>query len=537
MKGDETIAIKVCGPAGSGVMLLGEILGATLNRAGFYCLIYPEYPSRIRGGDNNVQIVISENAEISPKEKVDAIFLLDRALKPLHIKDLSDGAKIYDALELGFEHISCVKENKIVQNMVMIGFIWKLLEQDLQLLISILGEKIDKKFLDINLEAAREGFDLCGESLDFMLKPQKDEIIGASGNEMISRAVVASKCEYASIYPMTPVTSLLNFLSKTDIKMVTPEDEIFAALSALGASIAGIRAMTATSGGGFCLMTEALGFSAMAEIPLVVVLGQRTGPSSGIPTYTSQSDLKFAISPSHGEYSHIVLAPGNLQELFSVTQEAFNMADIYQVPVIILTDKYLSESHLSCKKNEIEKCKIAIDRGKRYVKSEKQYQRYKLVDGGVSPRAIPGETTFSVNSYEHDEIGLASDDGKVRLRQMAKRLIKLELLNSGFEIANDDNAKDVIVTWGSTKDVVREFVRKNQGFAHIHIFRVRPFPKEISAKLRKFKQVFVAEGNSTGQMADIINCQTGQKTIKILKDDGRPFFKEDLEREILNYDK
>lgn len=534
MKKNETFAIKVCGPAGSGIMLLGEILGAALNKAGFYSLIYPEYPSRIRGGDNNVQIVISENKEISPKRKVDAIFLLESSLRNFHVDDLSDSGKVYDAQELGLDELSCVKENKIVKNTAMLGFIWKMVGQSKESIIETISEKVEEKYFEINKKAVIEGFNLCSEDLKLKPVAQKTEIMGATGNEIISQGVVASQCEYASIYPMTPIASLLNFLSKTDTKMISPEDEIFAALSALGASIAGKRAMTATSGGGFCLMSEAIGFSAMAEIPLVVILGQRTGPSSGIPTYTSQGDLKFAISPSHGEFPHVVFAPGNLQELYSLTQEAFNIADAYQVPVIVLTDKYLSESRLSCDKTDIENCKIDIDRGKRYEKTVEPYKRYKLTDDGISPCAVAGEIEFVTNSYEHDENGLATDDGEIRKSQMAKRLKKLESLNGGFEVLGLPDAKDAIVTWGSTKDVASEFTRRNEDFAHIHIFRPWPLSPEILPKLGKFKRVFVVEGNSTGQMADILNCATNLKLIKILKDDGRPFFVEDLEREILN---
>ena len=514
-------------------MVLGEILSSSFERAGFYTLAYPEYPSRIRGGDNNIQIVVSEGPNIALSQKIDILFAMDNALVNLHKSETKPGGIILDAVELGVAKMADDLGNPLVKNMIVAGLIWKICDQSCNLLLSQIEYVFGKKNLKENLVAAKSGFDLETKVAKFNLKPSKVKIIGATGNEIFAKAIIASGCGYASIYPMTPITSLLQALSKTDLKMIIPEDEIFAALSALGASYAGARALTATSGGGFCLMSEAVGFASMAEIPLVVILGQRTGPSSGIPTYSSQADLNQAIFSTHGEAEKIVLAPGDLKEVLFLTQEAFNLADKYQLPVIILTDKYLSETRLSISKMILDQVEVKIDRGYKFKKGA-LYSRYKITKDGISPRAIPGETAFLTNSYEHDEFGFSTDDAKTRDKMMAKRARKLASLKSGFEIMGDRKSATAIVGWGSTKTLLYEFILNNPRLKYIHIWRPWPFSRELQKELSKASKIIVVENNSTGQMAKLIERQVLVKTTSVLKNDGRPFFKDELAQLIRN---
>lgn len=523
----EAKVIKVCGLAGTGIMQLGELLSLALNKAGYFTLTYPEYPSVIRGGDNNIQIVISSQSTLAPQEQIDLLFALDEKLLDAHKGEVKKDGLVFDSINLKLEKIKAVAENPIVKNTVAGGFIWKTLNLDLNILQEAIKESMDKKFVDLNLQAAQSGFEIeVGKKLE--LPPKNNGMIyGATGNEVFAKAIIKADCQYASIYPITPINSLIAYLAKTDLKMVVPEDEIFAALSTIGASYAGVRSVSATSGAGFSLMSEAVGFASMAEIPLVVILGQRSGPSSGMPTYSGQSDLNFAINPGHGEFEKIVLAPGDLGEAMMLGQEAFNLAEKYQVPVIILSDKYFSESRFSTEHNPEEKT-VKIDRGKRFEQDEANYQRYQITPDGISPRAFPGETTFITNSYEHDEAGFATDSAKTRVTMVEKRSRKLENLDGGFEIFGNTKSDTVLVGWGSTKTQILEYLGDKPELKFIHIWRPWPFAKKLFEEISKAKKVIVIENNFSGQMTKVIEANTGIKGIKITKDDGRPFFKQEL---------
>lgn len=527
MSEKKDLVIKVCGPAGTGMMQLGEVLSSALNSAGFFTLTYPEYPSVIRGGDNNVQIVISEDENLAPREKVDFIFAMDEKLLDLHRGDLSKNAHAFDAKTLQIYELAEVKENPIVKNTVAAGFVWKVLGLDISILQDAIKNSFDEKYVDINLKAAEVGFGLKKANDLFSLKPKTQKIYGATANEVFAQAIIKADCRYASIYPITPINSLLGYLSKTDIKMVVPEDEIFAALSTIGASYAGIRSVTATSGAGFSLMTEAISFSSMAEIPLVIILGQRSGPSSGMPTFSGQTDLNLAINPGHGEFQKIVLAPGDLKETMTLGQESFNLAEKYQVPVIVLTDKYLSESRFSTT-DDFNKIEIKKDDGKRYS-GIGDYKRYELTKDGISPRAFPGETTFITNSYEHDERGFSTDDKEMRDKMLGKREAKLKDLKGGFEVFGKEDAGVAIVGWGSTKNGILECLKNLQkNLKYIHVSRPWPISDDLKNELQKSSKIVVVENNRLGQLASLIEVQILRRVEKVGKDDGRPFFKEEL---------
>jgi len=527
MTADDSITIKICGPAGSGIMKLGELLSSALNQCGFFTLTYPEYPSAIRGGDNNVQIVISSQENLSPRNKIDLLFALDQKLLDSHREDLKKDALVFDANTLKIGELPEVAANPIVKNTVAAGFIWKVLSQDLDTLLRAIKETIDEKYVDINFRAVELGYELqVDEKIKMPASDAKKKINGATANEILSLAIKKADCQYCSIYPITPINSLLGFLSQTDIKMVVPEDEIFAALSTIGASYAGKRSVTATSGAGFSLMCEAVGFSSMAEIPLVVVLGQRSGPSSGMPTYSGQSDLNLAINPGHGDFPKIVLAPGDLQEAMNLGQTAFNLAEKYQLPVIVLADKYMCESRFSSGKGLDEKT-IEIDHGKRF-EAGSDYCRYKLSHDGISPRAYPGETTFLTSSYEHDECGFSADDAKTRTEMMDKRDRKIENMDGGFEVFGNKNSDTLIVGWGSTKSSILEYLAINPEVKYIHIWRPWPFAADLKKEVLKAKKVIVIENNFSGQMASLIEMKTLKPVLRITKDDGRPFYKEEL---------
>ena len=526
------------------MMQAGETLSKALNRLGFYTLMYPEYPSRIRGGDNHIQVVFSSGKFIAPFEKIDLLLAFGRENYERHSKE-QEGSKRtggqgkFEAGEVGLNKIAEELGNPLVLNTAGLGFIWKVLGFE----IKILKEQLSEDFADkeeikaLNIKAAEMGYEKGSTSphLTWFCGVNK-QIVNLTGNEALVEGILKAECDFVGIYPMTPVNEILRLLAKTKIKLFRPEDEIAGINAAIGAAFAGGRAMVATSGGGFALMTEALGMAGMAEVPAVIVLGQRTGPSTGMATFSSQADLNFAISAGQGEFPRIILAPGDLEEAYRLGAEAFNLAEQYQVPVILLTDKYLAESRFSTLKENFDQIKIIIDKGKLFKgnKGDKGYRRYELTADGISPRAFPGETTFLTNSYEHDESGFSSDDAENREKMMAKRMGKLKNLEEGFggfEIFEGNKGwgkGTTLVGWGSTKEIILDALKEFPEFNFIHFWRLWPFPQKAKEILTKAKNLVVIEGNFSGQLADLIEKETGLKSQRILKDNGRPFFKEEL---------
>lgn len=537
------VAIKLSGPAGAGMMQAGEILSRALNRAGFYSLMYPEYPSRIRGGDNQVEVVFSSEKWLAPTSKIDLLLAFGKELFEKHKKELKEGSEGwgFEAGDWGLGEIAEEIGNSLVANMAGLGFIWFVLGFDLKVLL----EEIRKEFgengeiLKLNLKAAEKGFEKgkeWGKRMEVEFQKIEGRIDNYSGNEALVEGALKAGVGFVAVYPMTPVNSILSLAvanrEKGKIQVFYPEDEIAGIMAGLGASLAGKKVLVATSGGGFSLMVEGLGMAGMAEIPLVIVLGQRTGPSTGMATFTSQADLKFVIGAGQGEFPRIVLTPGEAEECLFLGEKAFSLAEKYQVPVILLTDKYLAEGRFSLESN-LQKGGIEEPVGEELESGE--YRRYRLTESGISPRKILGEGVFWTNSYEHDEFGLTTEDQEIRVKMMEKRMRKLADLKGGIEIKEGKRGwkKGVtLVGWGSTKQGLLSFCQKHEDFNLIHFWRVWPFPKEAEEILRKTGKIVVVEGNYSGQMAEIIEGRILKKVERVTKDDGRPFYKEELEEKI-----
>ncbi|MHA1861994.1 MAG: 2-oxoacid:acceptor oxidoreductase subunit alpha, partial [Candidatus Ranarchaeia archaeon] len=359
-------------------------------------------------------------------------------------------------------------------------------------------------------------------------------------------------CKFYAAYPMTPSSGVLHFLAKNkreyDMIVLHPESEIATINMVAGASFAGARSMTSTSGGGFCLMSEGLGLIGMSEIPVVIHVAQRPGPSTGLPTYTGQGDLRFVIHASQGEFPRLVIAPGDIEECFYDVVAAFNWADKYQVPVIILTDKHLVESQSTV--TPFDPKKISIERGEiihgRY-RDKDVYKRYVITETGVSPRAIPGTKGLLVrsNGDEHDETGFTSDQAENSRHMMDKRLRKLRYLSD--ELSNVDTTKwygaeeaeATVISWGSTKGAVREAMRiLSMDGVQINYLQVRylvPFPSDrIGDALSRVKISILVENNATGQLSSLIREHLLRDVDhKILKYDGRPFTPDELAKNIV----
>jgi len=555
----KNFAIKLSGPAGAGMMQAGEILSKALNRLDFYTLMYPEYPSRIRGGDNNVLVVFSSEKYIAPVEKIDLLLAFGKENFRRHeeevepafaeassdakaLADKSAGKGGYEGKEIGLARIAEELGNPLVANTAGLGFIFAVLGFELKVLEEQIKEEFKEKegILKLNLEAARRGWELGqgkGEAASLgKVRGIGKNILNYSGNEALVEGILGADCGFAAIYPMTPINSILTMLAKSKIQLFRPEDEIAGIMAAIGASYAGKRAMVATSGGGFSLMIEGMGMAGTAEIPIVIIVGQRTGPSTGMATFSSQADLNFAIFGGHGEFPRIVLSPGDLKEAYFLGAEAFNLAEHYQVPVILLTDKYLAESRFSADEGELKVSPASAEAtaGKQVSQVPEHYKRYRFTESGISPRAFPGQTAFLTNSYEHDEYGFSSDDAENRKKMMKKRMRKLSGLEGGYGRYGENGAKTTLVGWGSTKEIILDFLKDHKEFNYLHIWRPWPFPKEAEEILKKSKRIVCVEGNFSGQMADMIERLIFRKVERILKDDGRPFFKGELREKILN---
>lgn len=562
---------KLCGEAGFGVMATGEIFARVCTRGGLYICDHAEFPSRIRGGRNTYTVRVSEKEIYSHIRPVDILVALDKEAIEDHQKEVvPGGALIYDSGEIDIDEKDLRKDISIIpipmkemcekhgapvlmRNNLALGASLGLLTYDFEILRGAITQQFQRKgdkVVDLNIEVAKAGYDHAQSmnldfkySLEKIKAPQKMNI---SGNEAIALGAIKAGLQFHAQYPMTPSSAILHYLAQKELDyglvVKQCEDELAVINMAAGAAFAGARAMCATSGGGFCLMTEGVGLAGMIEVPVVIVMGQRTGPSTGLPTWTEQGDIRLVLHASQGDFPRIVLAPGDMEECFYLAGEAFNLADRYQTPVIIVTDKYLAEDHWSVPK--FDPGKINIDRGKmvsdEFLSGQKEFLRYDYsIEDGVSPRSIPGQKggIYTATSDEHDQNGMLCEEQDNRKRMSEKRwkkLLEAEKSVPPPQLFGPQDAKITIVAWGSNKGVVREALKmlEKEGIKakFIHLNYINPFPAdEVKNLLEKAGTTFMVENNISGQMHGYIREKTGiEIQHKILKYDGRPFFPEEI---------
>ncbi len=559
------ITIKIAGAAGQGMQTIGFILGKILTRSGLHVFAAQDNESRIRGGHNFFQLRISEDPVISMTERVDVLVALNQNSVDLHEGELSGkGTVVFDSEQiqakkktanlcgiplenLAIEHAG----NKRYFNTVALGAVIGILNGDFQRLDDFLKTFFSTKseVADANSRAAKAGFDYVSKNYaDFSLplpicqQPTKKMFI--NGNEAIALGALAAGCQFYAAYPMSPATTILTYLAgrADEYKMIVEqaEDEISAVTMAISASFTGVRSMTATSGGGFCLMVESLGFAGVSETPLVIVNAQRPGPATGLPTRTEQSDLRFVLHASQGEFPRVILAPGTAREAFYLTIKAFHLAYKYQVPVLLLTDQYLADSFFTEEKfdNFPREIDTFFPTGKELSKEE-IYLRYRFTETGVSLRIPPSWQGYEsiCDSHEHTEDGHITEDPLIRNKMVEKRFKKLEGIAQELDkplMIGPDNADMLIIGWGSTYGVLKEVSESllNQGvsISLMHLQAVWPFPGTlVGKKLEQAKRCIVVENNATAQLSGIIQEMTGHRPDgAILKYDGRPFSFEEL---------
>jgi len=576
----QEVVIKIGGEAGFGIKVAGLILGKTLFNNGLYVFGYSEYPSLIRGGHNVYELNIAKQPITSATQKIDILVALNQETIDLHKKELnSGGTVIFDNLNLDpqdFKGINLINiplgklaeqaGGMITKNIVALGAVMAVLNLDLELFnqqikkeFSHKGEqviKMDTKAAELGYVAAQKILVKTeGIKLDMQVENRvKGNNFIMTANEATAYGIIQAGCKFYSAYPMTPSTSIMHVLAakQRDFGLVVhqTEDEISAIGAAIGAGAAGVRAATGTSGGGFALMNEHLGLAAITETPLVLIEAQRTAPATGLPTWTEQGDLQYVIHAAHGEFPRIVIAPGDAEEAFYMVQQAFDWAEKFQVPVIFLLDKFLSESDFVLE--QIETDKIKIQRTGFLNDDEllrrKDYKRYELTVNGISARAVPGQAggVHVINSDDHDEYGYSTEEAEMRKKMMDKRFNKVKFIQAELPEPKLYGAAKVeltVVGWGSVKgsiiDAMKELEIKDQGLKinFLHLTYMWPFPsKRVKAVLERAKNILLIENNKTGQLGELIRQETGiEIKNKFLKYDGRPFFREEVIKEIKKY--
>ncbi len=570
---------KIGGEAGYGIKSIGALLAKSMMRLGLFVFTYDEYPSLIRGGHNAFEVAVSSEPVHAPKRPINILVALDQTSLDQHLCELADDAAIiYNAKTVKVpsafipkkaklfplplqEIVSKLGGEKIMNNTVAWGATMALLDVDLDFVKTMIEssfETKDPKIILQNIKVASEGFEYLRRSFsikDFGYKVEKKENPGRmlmTGNEAIVWGAIRAGCQMYAGYPMTPSTSILHTMvinaDEYGIICRQTEDEISAVNMAIGAGYAGLRSMTATSGGGFALMAESLGLAAILEVPLVIVEAMRPGPSTGLPTWSGQGDLRFVLGASQDEFPRFVLAPGDVEQCLNFLPLAFNLAEKYQTPVVVITDKYLAESYKSIDKASIKT--IKIERGEVLGEDElakiKEYKRYAFTESGVSPRSLPGTKggLHLVNSDEHDEFGFSDENSETRVRMMDKRFRKIESAKQDLPLPileGGSHADITLVGWGSTRGVILETLKslENHGIRanFLQIVCLSPFPREaVINVLKKSKKIAIVENNKTGQLAGWLKENTGlDPNYKVLKYDGRPFFIEELTETIKEF--
>lgn len=554
--------ILIGGEAGQGLVSIGNILIKAIAKTGWHLFAIQDYESRIRGGHNFIRIRVANKPVFCGERAIDLLVALDDVSLSVHADELKEQAiVIYDptlvevpaaANYIGIKYAEVAAnlgQPAIMANAAAAGAAWALLSDDLIAVETVLSEVFKNKGQDIvdgNIQCARAGFNIVRSRFNPQVQLEKPEqcesFMVIKGNEALPCGALAAGLKFMSAYPMTPSTGVTEFIAlhseQCGVVMEQAEDEIAAVNMVIGAAFCGVRAMTATSGGGFALMTEALGLAGSAEIPIVVIDAQRPGPSTGLPTRTEQGDLLFAVYGGSGDFPRAVLAPGDVEEAFYVMGTAFNLAEKYQMPVIVLSDQYLADSYQTVA--SLDPTKITINRGDIVTETEStvDYLRYRFTESGISPRLYPGVGEGLVVSAgdEHDEAGHLIEDAHMRTKMMQKRMQKLNAAAAeALEPVIYGNTKPelMLIGWGSTKGVIREAVDllSAQGCAAMAIHLPQVYP--LSTKLREYWEMpskkVIIENNYSGQLQKLLSMELSvTPDFWIRKYDGRPFFAQEI---------
>lgn len=538
--------ILIGGTAGQGMDTVSNMLEKAFKKAGLYIFSNKDYMSRVRGGHNFVQIRFGDEPIYTHSDRLDLILALDKNTVELHKERLNDNGVIIGDKSLDIEDNKMIKlplkdmakEAGLTRAITTVaaGVVLKYFGIVVDF-STLLGDKFSEDVRKINILALDKGYNLIDSKYIIKGKDLNNHIL-INGNNAIALGALAGGLSFYSAYPMTPATSVMTYLSKKQVEagivVDQAEDEISAINMAIGASYAGSRSMTGSSGGGFSLMVEAFGLAGITETPIVIVDSQRPGPATGLPTRTEQSDLSFILTASHGEFPRMVLSVRNAEDAFYQTFRALNLADKYQTVVTLLTDQYLADANITIPKYEVNDLKIErYISGEEVLEENEEYKRYKVTDSMVSPRFIPGKVknqVVLVDSDEHDEYSHITESAHVRNIQMEKRMGKLELIKEDImepEFLGEEGLDILLVGWGSTYGALKEGVEllNKDGIktGALSFGDIYPLPQELLTKyVSKAKMIINVEQNFTGQLGKFIASETGILMDKsILKYDGR----------------
>ncbi|MFA6349403.1 MAG: 2-oxoacid:acceptor oxidoreductase family protein [Candidatus Omnitrophota bacterium] len=518
-------SVLIAGKAGFGIDKAGSILAALFNHLGFRIYIYRDYPSLIRGGHTFSIIRASQKRISAHCDKVDFILALNQEAVDLHKMRLKkSGRIIYDSSVVksegtGVAFSDIIREenaSEIMRNTCIIGSFCKTAGIDWEILDKIFRRNIERE-LDINLKIARRGFDAV-QPAEKIEPIQQAPMPLITGNEAIGLGLIKAGLKAYIAYPMTPSSGILHFMASNaqsfGLKVMHPESEISVMLMSLGFAYAQEKCAVGTSGGGFCLMTEGLSFSGMAGLPAVIILGQRPGPSTGLPTYTSQTELNFALSAGQGEFTRFVVAPADPEEAYYWSGTALNLAWKYRIPSIMLTDKTLAEGVFNFDLNSV----------KRFSEENIAFWQ--------------DDQVKKSNSYEHDEAGITTEDPVKTIKMQDMRLAKERSLIRELEdyecvkVYGNKKSKDALLCWGSNKGVCVE-VADRLNLRAIHVSVIWPLPKEqLDKSLKGVRRLISIENNATAQFSKLCGSAGIKVDKNISKYDGRPFSIEELERKI-----
>ena len=558
------------GEAGYGVMSAGATVAKAAGRNNLWAFVVNEYPSLIKGGLNTCLVRLAAAPRTAHEETLDCLAVLSPAgleqnghrLQPGGTL-IADASLTVDSSRLAAGIRVCQLPllqkgggdiGKIMSNSAMLGAFCAVSGFPVDLIEAVLADEFKPEVFEKNRRLLRETYELAVRQTTaaaaFMLpfsQPLAPRML-INGNDAIAMGAIQAGCKFAAGYPMTPGSSVLTYLADNGpafgLVFKQTEDEIAAINMLIGAGFAGVRAIGSTSGGGFSLMVEALGFAALAEVPLVMVNAQRGGPSTGQPTRTAQADLAFVLNASQGEFLRVVVAPGDIDECFSETCRAFNLAEKYQLPVIILTDKYLADSAATHPFFATEG--LAVERGKladaAWLAKNQPYQRYEFTADGVSMRALPGTPggRHIATSYTHGEDGFyssgnreyAGSEPEVTVKALDKLFDKAPHILAELEavkLYGPESADLTLVVWGSTKGAALEAMELAQAAGiSVNVLQVvylSPFPAAaVAAALGRSRQTLLVEGNKTAQLGGLVRMHTGiQLANRYLKYDSRAF--------------
>lgn len=570
----DQLSWKIGGQQGEGVESTDRIFSTALNRLGYYLYGYRHFSSRIKGGHTNNKIRISTKPIRAISDDLDILVAFDQESIDLNAAELRpNGVVVADAkfnpvipdgvsARLFAVPITAIAEElgtSLMKNMVASGASWALLGLPLDVFNKAVEEEFGRKgaaVVEKNLEAVKRGADFIldqagGPLPEFQLAPADGkQKLFMIGNDAIALGALAAGCRFMPAYPITPASEIMEYLIKALPKfggtVIQTEDEIAAVSMAIGANYGGVRSMTASAGPGLSLMMEAIGLAGMTETPVVIVDTQRGGPSTGLPTKQEQSDVNAMIYGTHGEIPKIVIAPSTVEECFYDMIQAFNLAEKYQCPVIVMTDLQLSMGKQSAE--PLDYNRIVIDRGNllRDVPEREDgtlFKRYAVTEDGISPRVLPGikNGIHHVTGVEHDEVGRPSESPVNREKMMEKRMEKLKHIKVEQPIHLDaphEDAVMLIIGMGSTGGTIDEARGRlaSEGIKsnHLTVRLLHPFPvDELRPHIEKASKIVVVENNATGQLASLIKLHFGcaDKIHNVLKYNGNPFLPSEIHKE------